>query len=116
MRILNVCDERQEAIFRRRAACVAKIAEQRDHIAVEFERLRVPLRTFEAGLRVGAVLRRNAGVISMLGVPLLALAGRRLAGGASALIRMGKKGARWWSLWKVGKSLTAAIWTRRQRR
>jgi hypothetical protein len=110
---LNVYDERQEAILRRRAACVAKIARQRNQLEAEFERLRVPLRTFEVGLQIGAGLRRHATAISMVAVPLLAVAGRRLAGGAGAIVRLARKAARWWSMWKVGATL-ASGWRKKQ--
>lgn len=113
MRILNVYDERQQSILRRRAACVAKIARQRDQLEAEFERLRVPLQTFEIGLQVGAGLRQHATAITMIAVPLLALAGRRLAGGAGAIVRLARKAARWWSLWKVGATL-ASGWRKKR--
>ena len=115
MRIFSVCDERREEILQRRAACVAKIARQRDQLEAEFTRLRAPLRTFEIGLQVGAGLRRHATIISMVVVPLLALAGRRIAGGAGALMRLARKATRWWSLWKVGSSVVAG-WGRSSRR
>jgi hypothetical protein len=111
---LNVYDERQEAILRRRAACVAKIARQRDQLEAEFERLRVPLQTFEVGLQIGVSLRRHATAITMIAVPLLALAGRRLAGGAGAIVRLARKAGRWWSVWKVGAALTSGWWKKRE--
>jgi hypothetical protein len=110
---LNVYDERQEAILRRRAACAVKIARQRDQLEAEFERLRVPLRTFEVGLRIGAGLRRHATAITMVAVPLLALMGRRLAGGAGVIVRLARKAARWWPMWKVGVTL-ASRWRKKQ--
>lgn len=90
-----------------------KIARQRDRLEAEFGRLRVPLQTFELGLQLGAGLSRHATVISMVALPLVALAGRRLAGGARALVRLARKAARWWSVWKVGTTL-ASGWRKRR--
>jgi hypothetical protein len=115
VRILSVSDEHQEHILRRRAACVAKIARQRDQLEAEFMRLRAPLRTFEIGMQVGSGLRRHATVISMVLLPLLGLAGRRLASGAGALLRLGRKAPRWWSFWKVGSAVVAG-WGKGRRR
>ena len=115
MRILSVSDDHRESILRRRAACVAKIARQRDQLAVELTRLRGPLRTFEIGMQVGSGLRRHATVISMVALPILAFAGRRLTRGAGALMRLGRKATRWWSFWKVGSAVIAG-WGRGRRR
>jgi len=115
VRILSVCDEQQKDILRRRAACVAKIARQRDQLEAEFARLRMPLRTFEIGMQVGSGLRRHATVISMVVLPLLALAGRRLASGAGALFRLTRKAARWWSFWRAGSAVVAG-WGKGRRR
>ena len=105
MRILNVYGERQEEILRRRVACVGKIARQRDRLGAELERWHAPLHTFEMGLQVGAGLRKHATLISMVVMPLVALAGRRLAGSTGTLIRLARKAARWWSLWKAGTTV-----------
>ena len=111
--MFNVYDDRRSVIAARRAACVARIARQRDQVEEEFGRLRAPLRAVDAAVRLASRVREHSGVISMVAVPLLLLARRRLARGTVETARVAPKLARWWTLWKFGAGLVSGWLGRR---
>jgi len=103
VRILNVCDERQAELARRRAQISWRIAAQRAQLERGLQQLRRPLRIVDKSIQVGAGLREHAGAVTIVLLPVLFLARRLLRRGVGLAMNLTSRAGRWWALWKFGR-------------
>ena len=109
MQILNVCGEQLADLELRKRALSSRIALQRLALEADFQRLRKPLRVFDAAKSFGAKVREHGPAIAMVLGPLLFLLRRPLFGGVGFAAGLVRKATRWWSLWKLGTRLFSMI-------
>jgi hypothetical protein len=109
VRILSICDERLHELARRKQALSYRIAVQRAQLNYELQRLRHPMQSFDRVRAVGNGLLEHAPIILMALAPVLFLLRRPLAGGIGGAVRLSRKVARWWALWKLGSRVLAHL-------
>lgn len=109
MPILSISAERLDELARRKQALSYRIAVQRAQIGYELQRLRHPMQSFDRIRAVGNGLLEHAPMIVMALAPVLFLLRRPLVGGVGRTVRLARKLARWWTLWKVGSRLMTHV-------
>jgi hypothetical protein len=109
VRILSICDEQLHELGRRKQALSYRIAVQRAQLSYELQRLRHPMQSFDRVRAVGSGLLEHAPIILMALAPVLIMLRRPLVGGIGGAVRLARKVARWWALWKLGSRVLTHV-------
>lgn len=102
MPILSISADQLRELARRKQALSYRIAVQRAQLTYELQRLQHPMQSFDKVRAVGNGLLENAPMIALALAPVVFLLRRPLVGGVGAAVRIARKLARWWTLWKLG--------------
>jgi hypothetical protein len=109
VRILNVCDERLGELALRKRMLSSRIAVQRAELEMGLQGLRRPFQAFDRAKAAGARALEHGPAIALILAPLLFLLRRPLIGGVGFAATLVKKATRWWTLWKLGSKIFAAM-------
>jgi hypothetical protein len=107
--ILSICDEQLHELARRKQALSYRIAVQRAQLNYELQRLRHPMQSFDRVRAVGHGILEHAPIIAMALAPVLFFLRRPLVGGVGRAVRLARKLARWWTLWKLGSRVLTHV-------
>jgi hypothetical protein len=99
---LSISAEQLHELARRKQALSYRIAVQRAQLTYELQRLQHPMQSFDRIRAVGNGLMEHAPMIVMALAPVLFLLRKPLVGGVGRAVRVARKLARWWTLWKLG--------------
>jgi hypothetical protein len=106
---LNVCDERLAELELRKRMLAGRIAVQRLELEAACQGLRRPFAAFDRAKAAGARLLEHGPAIALMLAPLLYLLRRPLIGGVGFAATLARKATRWWTLWKLGSKIFAAM-------
>jgi hypothetical protein len=107
--IFSICDEQLGELARRKKAISYRIAVQRAQLGEEMQRLRGPLESLDRAREAAARVIANLPVIVMVLAPVFLLLRRPLIGGIGGAVRLARKAARWWTLWKLGSRMISHV-------
>jgi hypothetical protein len=106
---LNVCDERLAELELRKRMLSSRIAAQRLELEAGCEALRRPFELVDRAKAAGARVLEHGPAIALVLAPLLYLLRRPLIGGVGLAATLARKATRWWTLWKLGSKVFAAM-------
>jgi hypothetical protein len=107
--ILSISADQLRELARRKQALSYRIAVQRAQLDYELQRLRHPMESFDRIRAVGNGLIEHAPMIALALAPVLYLLRRPLIGGVGTAVRVARKLARWWTLWKIGSRVLTHV-------